>query len=94
MCRNEIQQVSFDEHTIYYCPTCQTDGRVLSTGGYRGCCEIERNTMASMSQTETEIFANDLQAASPEVHLALTRAGVTGVHKVIRITHAGSGLVY
>ena len=50
--------------------------------------------MASMSQTETEIFANDLQAASPEVHLALTRAGVTGVHKVIRIAHAGSELVY
>src|SRR6478736_2601376 len=34
------------------------------------------------------------QAASPEVHLALTRAGVTGVHKVIRITHAGSELLY
>jgi len=50
--------------------------------------------MPSMSQTETEIFANDLQAASPEVHLALTRAGVTGVHKVIRIAHAGSELVY
>ena len=50
--------------------------------------------MPSMSQTETEIFANDLQAASPDVHLALTRAGVTGVHKVIRIAHAGSELVY
>ena len=50
--------------------------------------------MLSMSQTETEIFANDLQAASPDVHLALTRAGVTGVHKVIRIAHAGSELVY
>ena len=29
-CGNEIRQVSFDEHTIYYCPTCQTDGRVLA----------------------------------------------------------------
>ena len=28
------------------------------------------------------------------MHLALTRAGVTGVHKVIRIAHAGSELVY
>jgi formamidopyrimidine-DNA glycosylase len=29
-CGNEIRQVSFDEHTIYYCPTCQTGGRVLA----------------------------------------------------------------
>ena len=28
------------------------------------------------------------------MHLALTRAGVTGVHKVIRIAHAGTELVY
>jgi formamidopyrimidine-DNA glycosylase len=24
-----IARVDFDEHTIYYCPTCQTEGRVL-----------------------------------------------------------------
>ena len=30
VCGNEIRQVSFDEHTIYYCPNCQTDGRVLA----------------------------------------------------------------
>src|SRR6478735_3282786 len=30
VCGNEIRRVSFDEHTIYYCPTCQTDGRVLA----------------------------------------------------------------
>jgi formamidopyrimidine-DNA glycosylase len=30
VCGNEIRQVSFDEHTIYYCPTCQTEGRVLA----------------------------------------------------------------
>jgi formamidopyrimidine-DNA glycosylase len=29
-CGNEIRFVSFDEHTLYYCPTCQTDGRVLA----------------------------------------------------------------
>jgi formamidopyrimidine-DNA glycosylase len=29
-CGNEIRRVSFDEHTIYYCPTCQTGGRVLA----------------------------------------------------------------
>jgi GTP cyclohydrolase I/GTP cyclohydrolase-4 len=32
---------------------------------------------------------DDLQASVPEVQLALTRAGVTGVQKVIRISHAG-----
>jgi GTP cyclohydrolase IV len=47
-----------------------------------------------MSQTESQIFANDLQATQPDVHLALTRAGVTGVQKVIRIAHAGTELLY
>jgi len=28
-CRTPIAQVDFEEHTIYYCPTCQTDGRTL-----------------------------------------------------------------
>jgi formamidopyrimidine-DNA glycosylase len=28
-CGSPIAQVDFDEHTIYYCPECQTDGRVL-----------------------------------------------------------------
>lgn len=30
VCGNEIRQVSFDEHTIYYCPICQTQGRILA----------------------------------------------------------------
>jgi GTP cyclohydrolase I/GTP cyclohydrolase-4 len=34
-------------------------------------------------------WTDDLQASVPEVQLGLTRAGVTGVHKVIRISHAG-----
>jgi formamidopyrimidine-DNA glycosylase len=29
VCGTPIAQVDFEEHTIYYCPTCQTDGRVL-----------------------------------------------------------------
>jgi GTP cyclohydrolase IV len=49
--------------------------------------------MRAMSDQATQ-FREDLQAAAPEVHLALTRAGVTGVHKVIRISHAGSELLY
>jgi len=28
-CGSEIARVDFEEHTIYYCPTCQTGGRVL-----------------------------------------------------------------
>jgi formamidopyrimidine-DNA glycosylase len=29
MCGTPIAQVDFEEHTIYYCPECQTGGRVL-----------------------------------------------------------------
>jgi formamidopyrimidine-DNA glycosylase len=29
ICDTPIAQVDFEEHTIYYCPTCQTGGRVL-----------------------------------------------------------------
>ncbi|HET9116109.1 MAG TPA: DNA-formamidopyrimidine glycosylase family protein [Gaiellaceae bacterium] len=29
VCATPIAQVDFEEHTIYYCPTCQTGGRVL-----------------------------------------------------------------
>jgi formamidopyrimidine-DNA glycosylase len=29
VCGTPIAQVDFEEHTIFYCPTCQTDGRVL-----------------------------------------------------------------
>jgi formamidopyrimidine-DNA glycosylase len=28
-CGEPIARVDFDEHTIYYCPNCQTEGRVL-----------------------------------------------------------------
>ena len=28
-CRTPLARVDFEEHTIYYCPECQTDGRVL-----------------------------------------------------------------
>jgi formamidopyrimidine-DNA glycosylase len=29
VCGTPIARVDFEEHTIYYCPSCQTDGRVL-----------------------------------------------------------------
>jgi formamidopyrimidine-DNA glycosylase len=28
-CRTPLERVDFEEHTIYYCPACQTDGRIL-----------------------------------------------------------------
>ena len=28
-CGTPIAQIDFDEHTVFYCPTCQTGGRVL-----------------------------------------------------------------
>jgi formamidopyrimidine-DNA glycosylase len=30
VCGTPIHRVDFEEHTIYYCPTCQTGGRVLA----------------------------------------------------------------
>jgi formamidopyrimidine-DNA glycosylase len=29
VCGTPLAQIDFDEHTIYYCPQCQTEGRVL-----------------------------------------------------------------
>ena len=29
-CGEAIRHVSFDEHTVFYCPTCQTGGRILA----------------------------------------------------------------
>ena len=28
-CATPLARVDFEEHTIYYCPTCQTGGRTL-----------------------------------------------------------------
>jgi GTP cyclohydrolase IV len=38
----------------------------------------------------TRLLDDDLQASLPEVRLGLSRAGVTGVEKAIRISYAGS----
>jgi formamidopyrimidine-DNA glycosylase len=29
VCGTAIEQVDFDQHTIFYCPQCQTGGRLL-----------------------------------------------------------------
>jgi len=41
-----------------------------------------------MAETKN-VFTADMQASAPEISLGLTRAGVTGVHKAIRIRHEG-----
>ena len=41
-CGTPIARVDYEEHTIYYCPQCQTGGRVLKTAGSRGCCASRR----------------------------------------------------
>ena len=41
-----------------------------------------------MSDT-SNLLTSDLQASSPEVRIGLSRAGVTGISKAIRIGHAG-----
>jgi GTP cyclohydrolase IV len=39
--------------------------------------------------TEPRVHDHDLQASEPEVHLGLSRAGVTGVEKAVRIEYGG-----
>ena len=39
---------------------------------------------------EPRILTDDLQASSPEVRIGLSRVGVTGVSKAIRLSHAGA----
>ena len=45
--------------------------------------------MSDVTRTEME----DLQASTPEIHLALSRAGVTGVQKAIRIRRGEAEMV-
>ena len=39
--------------------------------------------------TEISNLGQDLQASAPEIRLSLTRAGVTGVRKALRVSHEG-----
>src|SRR5947208_1160000 len=39
---------------------------------------------------ESRILTDDLQASSPEVRIGLSRVGVTGVSKAIRLSHKGT----
>ncbi|MDQ4081406.1 MAG: Fpg/Nei family DNA glycosylase, partial [Actinomycetota bacterium] len=29
VCATPIERIDFEEHTVFYCPACQTNGRVL-----------------------------------------------------------------
>ena len=47
--RNALAQVDFEEHTIFYCPSCQTGGRVLKDRRPPGCCDNPRvDTVANL----------------------------------------------
>src|SRR3954452_1539811 len=56
--------------------------------GKRCWSSIRGTVLTPMAETQNEVIA-DLQASAPEVKLGLTRAGVTGVAKAIRIRHEG-----
>ena len=47
-------------------------------------------TISGLMDDPTRLLDDDLQASLPEVRLGLSRAGVTGVEKAIRISYAGS----
>src|SRR5207248_7057223 len=44
---------------------------------------------ATVKPMTTRTAAPDVQATTPTVHLSLSRVGVTGVEKVIRLNHGG-----
>ncbi len=43
-----------------------------------------------MTERSAQVLAEDLQASAPEVRLGLSRVGVRGVSKAIRLRHGGS----
>jgi formamidopyrimidine-DNA glycosylase len=51
VCGTPIARVDFEEHTIYYCPTCQTRGRVLTP--YRGFKGRQWEKVAPFSKRKT-----------------------------------------
>ncbi len=51
--------------------------------------------MTNLSYPSDDVLTrDDVQASRPSIHCSLTRAGVTGVHQVIRISHGGEEVVY
>ena len=74
-----LARVDFEEHTIYYCPTCQTGGRSLKDR------RLSR-LLALSCPARCYVLRDDRPAASRRRHagvraagrLALSRAGVTG----------------
>ena len=50
--------------------------------------------MAHITQHTGLSGSEDVQASRPAVHLSLSKAGVTGLHQVIRICHGGDETLY
>ena len=79
-CGTPIARVDFEEHTIYYCPAARRAAVSSRIAGSRGSCVSYGARVADGVE-----LADDLQASSPEIALALSRAGVSGVQKAVRI---------
>ena len=54
VCGTPIAQVDFEEHTIYYCPECQTGGRVLKDRRLSRCCAERPCCRPSTAAIETD----------------------------------------
>ena len=82
-CGDTLRRVDFEEHTITYCAACQTGGRILKDRRLSRLPAVSSTgTVPAMSDLP---LVGDMQASAPPVALALSRAGVTGVQKAIRI---------
>src|SRR5918999_1864958 len=60
-----------------------------SRGKLASACSIERADTNLSTMTEPRHLVDDLQASTPEVRLGLSRAGVKGVSKAIRLRWGG-----
>ena len=64
--------------------------------GYRDPVDATEHLsiMANFTQHTGVSGSDDVQASRPAVHLSLSKAGVTGLHQVIRICHGGDETLY
>ena len=53
VCGTAIERVDFEEHTIFYCPQCQTAAGCSRTGGCRGCCASGAASQAAVAAFPT-----------------------------------------
>ena len=64
VCGTPIEHVDFEEHTIFYCPECQTGGRLLKD---RRLSRLLRCAGCSRPSTTGRALVTELLAANPEL---------------------------